>query len=103
MIRRPPRSTLFPYTTLFRSSVRGGRMAAYLNDRGKRILSALDDVAARTNATPAQIALAWLMARPGLTAPIASATSVEQLHDIVKATTLNLDADDIGQLDAASA
>src|SRR3712207_8773248 len=78
MIRRPPRSTLFPYTTLFRSSVRGGRMAAYLNDRGKRILSALDDVAARTNATPAQIALAWLMARPGLTAPIASATSVEQ-------------------------
>lgn len=87
----------------FGKSVRGGRMAAYLNDRGKRILSALDDVAARKDSTPAQVALAWLMARPGLTAPIASATSVEQLHDIVKATRLGLTADDIGQLDAASA
>jgi aryl-alcohol dehydrogenase-like predicted oxidoreductase len=87
----------------FGKSVRGGRMAAYLNGRGKRILSALDDVAARREATPAQVALAWLMARPGLTAPIASATSVEQLHDIVKATWLSLEADDIGQLDAASA
>lgn len=87
----------------FGKSVRGGRMAAYLNDRGNRILSALDDVAARKGATPAQVALAWLMARPGLTAPIASATSVEQLHDIVKATKLNLASDDVGQLDTASA
>jgi aryl-alcohol dehydrogenase-like predicted oxidoreductase len=87
----------------FGKSVRGGRMAAYLNDRGKRILSALDDVSARQGATPAQVALAWLIARPGLTAPIASATSVEQLHDIVKATKLSLETDDIAQLDAASA
>jgi aryl-alcohol dehydrogenase-like predicted oxidoreductase len=87
----------------FGKSVRGGRMAAYLNDRGRRILSALDAVADRKSATPAQVALAWLMARPGLTAPIASATSVEQLHDIVKATRLSLSADDVTQLDAASA
>lgn len=87
----------------FGKSVRGGRMAAYLTDRGKRILSALDDVANRKAATPAQVALAWLMARPGLTAPIASATSVEQLQDIVKATTLHLDEAEITTLDKASA
>ena len=87
----------------FGKSVRGGRMATYLNDRGKRILAALDGVAARKDATPAQVALAWLIARPGLTAPIASATSVEQLHDIVKATTLSLEPDEVAQLDAASA
>jgi aryl-alcohol dehydrogenase-like predicted oxidoreductase len=87
----------------FGKSVRGGRMAAYLDGRGKRILSALDDVAARNDATPAQVALAWLIARPGLTAPIASATSVEQLHDIEKATKLRLDEADIAELDRASA
>lgn len=87
----------------FGKSVRGGRMAAYLNERGKKILSALDDVAARKDATPAQVALAWLIARPGLTAPIASATSVEQLQDIVKATKLRLAPDDVERLDNASA
>ncbi|MCC2652760.1 MAG: alcohol dehydrogenase [Microvirga sp.] len=87
----------------FGKSVRGGRMAGYLNDRGKRILSALDAVADRKNATPAQVALAWLMARPGLTAPIASATSVEQLKDIVAATRLSLDESSIEELDRASA
>jgi aryl-alcohol dehydrogenase-like predicted oxidoreductase len=87
----------------FGKSVRGGRMAAYLNDRGRRILGALDGVAARKDATPAQVALAWLMARPGLTAPIASATSVEQLQDIVQATKLRLDETDIAELDRASA
>ena len=87
----------------FGKSVRGGRMAAYLNERGKRILSALDEVAARKDSSPAQIALAWLMARPGLTAPIASATSVEQLQDIVKATKLRLNEADITELDRASA
>jgi aryl-alcohol dehydrogenase-like predicted oxidoreductase len=87
----------------FGKSVRGGRMAAYLDDRGRRILAALDEVSARKNATPAQIALAWLMARPGLTAPIASATSVEQIRDLVQATKLRLDHDDIAQLDQASA
>ncbi|NBJ12387.1 aldo/keto reductase [Microvirga arsenatis] len=87
----------------FGKSVRGGRMAAYLNERGKRILSSLDAVAARKEATPAQVALAWLMARPGLTAPIASATSVEQVQDLVKATELRLDESDIAALDRASA
>ena len=87
----------------FGKSVRGGRMAGYLNDRGKRILSALDAVADRKNATPAQVALAWLMARPGLTAPIASATSVEQLKDIVAATRLSLDESSIEELNRASA
>ncbi|MBM6580273.1 aldo/keto reductase [Microvirga sp. BT689] len=88
--------------TDFGKSVRGGRMAAYLDDRGRRILSALDDVSARLDATPAQVALAWLMARPGLTAPIASATSLEQLQDIVRATKLHLDESDITELDRAS-
>ena len=86
----------------FGKSVRGGRMAAYLDDRGRRILAALDAVAARKNATPAQIALAWLMARPGITAPIASATSVEQIRDLVQATKVLLDNDDIAQLDRVS-
>jgi aryl-alcohol dehydrogenase-like predicted oxidoreductase len=87
----------------FGKSVRGGRMATYLNARGKRILSALDAVAARRDATPAQIALAWLMARPGLTAPIASGTSVEQLQDIARAASLRVDSADIAELDMASA
>ena len=78
-------------------------MAAYLNDRGERILSALDELAVQKDATPAQIALAWLMARPGLTAPIASATGVEQVQDLVKATKLRLDEADIRLLDQASA
>ena len=86
----------------FGKSVRGGRMAAYLDERGRRILAALDEVAARKGATPAQIALAWLMARPGLTAPIASATSVEQVRDLVQATQVRLENDDIAQLDQAS-
>jgi aryl-alcohol dehydrogenase-like predicted oxidoreductase len=87
----------------FGKSVRGGRMSAYLNERGKRILSALDEISARHNATPAQVALAWLMARPGLTAPIASATSLEQMKDLVAATRLSLQAEDIASLDPASA
>ncbi|WP_262030713.1 aldo/keto reductase [Microvirga sp. Mcv34] len=86
----------------FGKSVRGGRMAAYLDDRGRRILAALDWIAARKNATPARIALAWLMARPGLTAPIASATSVEQVEDLVQATRVHLDDADIAELDEAS-
>ncbi|MGO4523440.1 aldo/keto reductase [Microvirga sp. 2MCAF35] len=86
----------------FGKSVRGGRMAAYLDDRGRRILAALDEVSARKNATPARIALAWLMARPGITAPIASATSVEQVRDLVQATQVRLDAGDIAELDRAS-
>jgi aryl-alcohol dehydrogenase-like predicted oxidoreductase len=64
-------------------SARGGTVKKYLNERGFGIVEALDQVAAQYNSTPAQIALAWLMARPGITAPIASATSVEQLNDLI--------------------
>ena len=66
------------------------------------MLAALDDVAARYNAKPAQIALAWLIARPSVTAPIASATNLEQLAELVKAAEIKLDAAAIQQIDAAS-
>jgi aryl-alcohol dehydrogenase-like predicted oxidoreductase len=82
---------------------RGARAKAYLNERGSRILKALDEVAARTSSNPAQVALAWLIARPSITTPIASATTLEQLKDLVAATRLKLDADAIKQLDQASA
>jgi aryl-alcohol dehydrogenase-like predicted oxidoreductase len=84
-------------------SPRGGGVKKYLNERGFGILHALDEVAARLHATPAQVALAWLMARPGITAPIASATSVTQLQDLIAASTLVLDAESIAALDRASA
>ena len=85
-------------------SARGANTTAkYLNDRGLRILAALDAVAQRYNATPGQVAVAWQMMQPGITAPIASATSVAQLHELVKATQLQLDSDTLAQLDAASA
>lgn len=84
-------------------SVRGARGAGkHLNERGLRVLAALDAVAARLDATPARVALAWQIARPGITAPIASATSVDQLQDLVAATALTLDRDAIEALDAAS-
>jgi aryl-alcohol dehydrogenase-like predicted oxidoreductase len=83
-------------------SPRGAKVKNYLNDRWFRILAALDEVAARHGATPARVALAWLMARPGVTAPIASATSVEQLNDLVLATRLVLDADAVEALNRAS-
>jgi aryl-alcohol dehydrogenase-like predicted oxidoreductase len=75
----------------------------YLNDRGRRILAALDEVAAQQRARPAQIALAWLMARDSITAPIASASSVEQLHEILRAAQLTLTAEQVQALDEASA
>jgi len=81
----------------------GGIVSKYLNPRGHAVLAALDAVAARLGAKPAQVALAWLMARPGITAAIASATSLEQLGDLAAAARLRLDADAIAQLDAASA
>jgi aryl-alcohol dehydrogenase-like predicted oxidoreductase len=84
-------------------SPRGERsVAKYLNERGMRVLAALDAVAARYGATPAQVALAWQIARPGITAPIASATSVEQFGDLVKAAELRLDGAAMAELDAAS-
>ncbi len=81
---------------------RGSRVEKYLDDRGMRVLGALDDVAGRCAATPAQVALAWLIARPSITAPIASATSLDQLQDIMKAPEIRLDQDAIGQIDRAS-
>jgi aryl-alcohol dehydrogenase-like predicted oxidoreductase len=84
-------------------SPRGKKVKNYLNDRGFRVLAALDQVSAKLNSTPARVALAWLMARPGITAPIASATTVEQLNDIVAATRLRLDAEVVRALDEASA
>ena len=87
----------------FNKSKRGQGMTKYLNDRGFKILKALDEVSAESNASPAAVSLAWLMHRPGITAPIASATSVGQLQDIIKATELKLDAEAIHKLNTASA
>ena len=76
----------------------------YLNDRGRTILAALDAVVARhPQATPAQVALAWIMAQPGLTAPIASATSAKQVEELLRATELTLSPEDLQDLDTASA
>jgi aryl-alcohol dehydrogenase-like predicted oxidoreductase len=87
----------------FSKSVRGGGMKKYLDKRGLAILDAMDVVAERHNANATGVALAWLMARPSITAPIASATSTAQLNDLIKAATLVLTADDIALLDKASA
>jgi len=84
-------------------SPRGGGVKDYLNPRGFRILDALDAVAARHKAKPAEVALAWVIARPGVTAPIASATSVEQVDSLVRATELSLSEADMAALDQASA
>jgi len=87
----------------FAKSERGRGMQKYLNPRGRRILAALDEVAGRCHASPAQVALAWLIGRPGVTAPIASATSLAQLAELIAATRLELDADALRTLDGASA
>jgi len=84
-------------------SPRGGGVKAYLNPRGFRILAALDEVAARHGVKPATIALAWIVARRGVTAPIASATSLAQLESLVRAATLELSGEDVAALDRASA
>jgi aryl-alcohol dehydrogenase-like predicted oxidoreductase len=84
-------------------SPRGDAVKAYLNSRGFRILDALEAVAARHKAKPAEVALAWAMARPGVTAPIASATSVEQVDSLVRATELALTGADMDALNTASA
>src|SRR5579875_3084355 len=83
-------------------SVRGPNLRKYLNARGLRVLAALDSVAKRMGATPAQIALAWLMARPSITAPIASATSLAQLDEILKAADLRLDQEAVKELNDVS-
>lgn len=84
-------------------STRGGGVKEYLNERGMRILRALDGVAKRYDAPPAAVALAWQMARPGITAPIASATSVEQFRELARASALRLDREAMRELDNASA
>ncbi|MEJ6021724.1 aldo/keto reductase [Ramlibacter sp. PS4R-6] len=74
----------------------------YLNERGLKILAALDEAAQRTGAPQARIAIAWVMAQPGITAPIASASTVEQVHEIARAADLKLDAETMALLDRAS-
>ena len=80
---------------------RGGGIKKYLDAKGMAILAALDKVAAETGAAPAEIALAWLMAKPAVTAPIASATSLAQLESLTRASELVLTADQMALLDAA--
>jgi aryl-alcohol dehydrogenase-like predicted oxidoreductase len=82
---------------------RGGFVKKYLNERGYKILATLDEVAKEHHATPAQIAIAWLIARPGITAPIASATNVDQLTQLISATRLQLTSEQIDRLNEASA
>lgn len=80
---------------------RGGGVKKYLDARGMRILAALDAVSAETDARPAEVALAWLLAKPAVTAPIASATSLSQLESLVRSAHLRLSTDQIERLDAA--
>ncbi|MFY9716798.1 MAG: aldo/keto reductase [Thermoplasmata archaeon] len=83
-------------------SPRGARAERGLTDRGRRILAALDDVAAENAATPAAVSLAWLIGRPSVTAPIASATSLAQLADLMTASRISLSASALERLDRAS-
>jgi aryl-alcohol dehydrogenase-like predicted oxidoreductase len=84
-------------------SIRGQGIKIYLNDRGFQILEALDQAAEQYASTPAGVSLAWLLARPSITAPIASATNVEQLNDLIEGTKLRLDQASIDLLNKASA
>lgn len=97
-------------TGKYRSEADAGKSARgpttvrkYLNPRGLRILGALDAAAAATGHTAGQVAVAWLLAQPGVTSPIASATSLDQLQQLVQAAHLRLDGDTLAALDAASA
>ncbi|GLQ82113.1 NADP-dependent aryl-alcohol dehydrogenase [Mesorhizobium huakuii] len=83
-------------------SERGEDIDSYLNARGMRILAALDAISAKHSAKQAEVALAWAIARPGVTAPIASATKASQMDSLIKAASLKLTADDMAELDKAS-
>ncbi len=83
-------------------SLRGFRVKKYLNERGFRILSAVEKVAKEKGATPASVALAWLLTRPAVTAPIASATSTAQLNELIAAARLKLNAESIEFLNQSS-
>ncbi len=85
------------------NSARADFVKKYLNERGFRIIEALDSVAQEHNITPAQVALAWLISHPSITAPIASATNLEQLNELIKATTIELNPSVIDRLNQASA
>ncbi len=84
-------------------SVRGDDVKEYLNPRGMRILAALDAVSARRGVTQAEVALAWVIASPGITAPIVSATRLDQMESLIKAVSLRLAPEDMGELEKASA
>lgn len=88
---------------LDKSKARGAKVKNYLNDRGHRVLDALDIVAKNHGATPAQVSLAWVMAQPSIAAAIASATTVEQLADIAKSADLTLSDAEVASLRDASA
>ncbi|WP_371230387.1 aldo/keto reductase [Pseudomonas sp. QE6] len=88
---------------LNKSSVRGYKVKNFMNERGFAIIDALEEVANESNATPTQVALAWLMARPTITAPIASASKLEQLPDLLAAIELRLGDEAIQRLNTASA
>ncbi len=85
-----------------KKSMRGDRAVRYMEGQGPQVLAALDSVAAETGSTPAQVALAWLAQQPGVTAPIASATSVEQIEELLGVLRLELNADQLRRLDEAS-
>jgi aryl-alcohol dehydrogenase-like predicted oxidoreductase len=85
------------------SAKRGAGVKKYINPRGLGILKALDDAAKKTGTDPAQVALAWLLQRKSITAPIVSATSLQQLKDLVAAPDVKLDAESVAALDKASA
>jgi aryl-alcohol dehydrogenase-like predicted oxidoreductase len=82
---------------------RARNVTKHLNERGFKILGALDEVAKKYDATPARISLAWLLARPSITAPIVSATNLDQLNDLIPSVDLSLDSDSIKFLNHASA
>lgn len=82
---------------------RARMLKKYVNERGFKILAALDQVAKKYNATPARVSLAWLLARPSITAPIVSATSIEQLNDLISSIELKLDRASIELLNQESA
>ncbi len=83
-------------------SQRGGAVEKYLNEKGFKVLNALDKISEKHSTTPATISLAWLLARPNITAPIVSATSLKQLEAIIEAPKIRLDAEDMTMLNEVS-
>jgi aryl-alcohol dehydrogenase-like predicted oxidoreductase len=82
---------------------RARTVTKYLNERGFKILEALDQVAKKFNASPAMVSLAWVMSRPSITAPIVSSTNLEQLNELMSSVELSLDKDSVDILNRASA